>query len=119
MKQPPNKGTPRPEKPEKEKNYETYLMRECTKRDWLCLKGLVQNRKGWPDRTIITTNRLIVFCEVKRPKGRIAPLQTRTMEMLRKRGIHAFIVRDKEDIDRLINWIENALPTEDVPDPCH
>lgn len=116
MKQPPNKGTP---KPEKEKNYETYLTRQCTQRKWLCLKGLVMNRKGWPDRTIIATRGVIVFCEVKKPKGRVAPLQTRTLDELRKRGISAFIVRDKEDIDRLITWIEDAVRTQTVPDSCN
>ena len=88
-----------------EKEVEKYLVEQCSRRGYMCLKFTSPSTAGVPDR-IILSRYGTYFAELKRPEGgRISPLQKATFDQFAKHGQMVYIIRSKEDVIRLVNEI--------------
>jgi len=87
----------------KEAIVEAALVRAVEARGGLCEKVAPRGRRGFPDRMIILPGPRIAFCELKRPKGgRISRHQIEYARRLEALGVVVAVVRNQEDIARLL-----------------
>jgi len=52
---------------------------------------------GWPDLTAILPNGVVLFLEVKQPKGRLRPAQRRTHDKLERLNANVYTVHSVEE----------------------
>lgn len=64
-----------------------------------CLKA---GQDGWPDRLLVLPGGTLVWCELKRQGGRLAPLQRLRIMRLRDLGHRVEVVWSKADALRLL-----------------
>lgn len=80
-----------------EKHDEQKFMRWCEEHNYLCLKLQLANKRGWPDRTIITPDR-VIFMEFKTPVGVLSPHQKHWIKKLRGYGsVQVYVPRSCEE----------------------
>ncbi len=92
------KTTPR------ERDIEKHLVKLCKRFGWECWKLTSPARRGVPDRLIIAPG-VVVFVEVKRPGGKVTPLQARTLQKLQALHQKAVVVFSKEQVDELTHLV--------------
>lgn len=63
---------------------------------------------GMPDRLIVGPDTRVIWCETKRPKGMLEPLQKVRRDNLTKAGHIVFSVFDYEDIDTVCEYIKSV-----------
>lgn len=85
-----------------ERDLEGYFTRQCKKYRLLTLKLHVRFARGWPDRIVALENGEVLWVELKRPGGKLSPLQVKVHEDLGKLGHKVHVVYSKEDIDRVL-----------------
>lgn len=68
---------------------------------WLVVKCMAMSQPGWPDLLAIKDGRHL-HIEVKRPGGRVSPLQTARHAEIRKHGAEVFIAYGVEDVNSYI-----------------
>ena len=90
----------------REKDIERRLITEVKKSGGLCLKFISPGWSGAPDRICLWPDGEVVFVELKRPGGRVRPLQERRAEQLRKLGFEVLVVDSTEKIKELFNNAE-------------
>jgi hypothetical protein len=87
----------------REVSIESYLKKAVEKTGGLCLKLSPANYVGIPDRLVILPGGVIVFVELKRPRGGIiAPMQERWRDMLVRLGCRHAFVNTREGVDSLM-----------------
>lgn len=69
---------------------------------WLC-------RRGAPDRFVWWPGPHLHLVEVKRPGGRIHPLQVLEMERLRDDGFSVHVVSSEAEVDAFIKQVTSGL----------
>jgi len=69
-----------------ERELEAVLVRHCRERNVKCLKWVSPSEAGVPDRILIGPNGQVGFVELKRPGGKLTPLQARFADMLLARS---------------------------------
>lgn len=90
----------------RENEIERYLRRRVEAVGGQCVKFIPDFNRGWPDRIVLLPGGVLVWVELKRPKGGvIAPAQHVAHEDLRRLGQHVCVVRTQEEVDRLIEEI--------------
>lgn len=104
-----SKQTEQIQLPEREKNNEDYLTRQCNQRGWDCWKLTVPNRKGVPDRLVLAQKGVCALIEVKRQGGPIRALQARTITQLVDRGIRAYILESRQEIDSFLVFLQEEI----------
>lgn len=68
-----------------------------------CIKFNAVSEGGIPDRIVVLKGGRIIFVELKRPRGgKVSPLQTYQIEKLRGLGCRVELVKNYDDIERLI-----------------
>jgi len=87
---------------ELERDVETYLVRKVEELGGLCMKYGVD---GWPDRIVLLSGGLTIWCELKRWNGTLAPLQEHRMFELMKRDQIVRVVWSKQDVDDMLSEI--------------
>ena len=90
----------------REKDIERRLITEVRKNGGLCLKFISPGWSGAPDRICLWPDGEVVFVELKRPGGRVRPLQERRAEQLHKLGFEVLVVDSTEKIKELFNNAE-------------
>lgn len=86
-----------------EAQVEKYLVSTIEELGGLCLKFAVPGIRGYMDRLCILPGNVILFVEVKRPKGGVlAELQKVRREEMQKLGCRCYVVKNNEEIDRVI-----------------
>jgi hypothetical protein len=90
----------------REKDIEGRLVAEVRKTGGLCLKFISPGWSGAPDRICLWPDGEVVFVELKRPGGKVRPLQERRAEQLRKLGFEVLVVDSTEKIKELFNNAE-------------
>jgi Holliday junction resolvase len=103
-------STPKP-KQAPEAVIERRLVRGVEKMGCECLKLEVKGRAGWPDRVCIMKHGVVVFVEVKKPMGVVSRIQEERIKELQALGQHAFVVKTKDQVDRLLELM-HALSLE-------
>lgn len=90
----------------RENEIERYLRRQVEARGGRCVKFNPENNRGWPDRIVLLPGGVLVWVELKRPRGGvIAPAQYVAHEDLRRLGQQVCVVRTQDEVDRLIEEI--------------
>lgn len=94
-----------------EQQVEKYLVNRITNLGGLPWKFTSPGTAGVPDRIVIM-NGLICFVELKRPKGgRVSDMQLWRIEQLRKQGMKAYVIKNKEQVDHLVQqMMKGVLP---------
>jgi len=64
-------------------------------------KTVVTNKAGIPDIIVCHKGRFVGI-EVKAPKGRLTPLQTRTLEQIQASGGSAMVATSVDDVKRFL-----------------
>ena len=90
----------------REKDIERRLVAEVRKTGGLCLKFISPGWSGAPDRICLWPDGEVVFVELKRPGGKVRPLQERRAGQLRKLGFEVLVVDSTEKIKELFNNAE-------------
>ena len=93
-----------------EKDIEAKLRRAVEKHGGLCLKWVCPGWSGVPDRIILLPKGLLMFVELKRPKGgKVETLQKWWHRKLTGLGFDCWFVFDERGIRTLEMVIEDAL----------
>lgn len=93
-----------------ERDVEQYLV-QCTKSlGGACFKFVSPGYNGVPDRILLLPGAKIAFVEVKRPDGgRVSQLQIYWIQIIRKLGFTAEIVKNKVEVDALLRSLHHDL----------
>lgn len=83
--------------PVSESQIQTKIKNHLIKNGWHVIKIIQCSENGIPDLLALKNGRA-VFIEVKRPGGKIAPLQEYRIEKLIQNGFTAFIAKSTEDV---------------------
>lgn len=83
---------------------EKYLMKQCKRRDFGCLKFTSPGTNGVPDRIIIANGR-IVFVETKRAGGKLRRLQEEITAEMRRQGADVRVADTRELVDEILEEI--------------
>jgi len=86
-----------------ENEVETYLRKRVEAVGGQCVKFIPDYRRGWPDRVVLLPGGVLVWVELKRPRGgRVAAAQRVAHETLRRLGQTVFVVNSKREVDVLL-----------------
>ena len=85
-----------------ERDLERYFSAQCKKHGLLTLKLHVRFARGWPDRIVPLENGEVLWVELKRPGGKVAPIQAKVHNDLGKLGHTVHVLDSKEWIDRVL-----------------
>ena len=91
-----------------EKDIERYLTREVKKMGGLCLKFTSPGNAGVPDRLILLPDGRVWFVEVKKPGGRVRPLQKWWQNNLADMGFPSLIIDSMHSAQIFITLIREA-----------
>lgn len=95
----------------REKTLETKIKTLIKAEGGWCVKFFANayTQKGVPD-ILACVNGYFLAVEVKADKGRVSPLQLRTIEELKKAGGTALVVKPKdlEDLKKIISFLKNS-----------
>jgi hypothetical protein len=88
----------------REDTVEEQLVRRVRAMGGRCEKMAMKGRRGFFDRLVVLPGARIFFCECKRPVGgRLSPHQISLHEVYRTLGVEVRIIRNSEDIDKLLS----------------
>jgi hypothetical protein len=88
----------------KERAIENYLVKAVQAKGGVCGKVVCVGRRGFFDRLIVLPGGKVIFAEVKRPHGgRLSAHQKGWHQIYRELDVEVAIVRNREDIDRLLS----------------
>ena len=93
----------------KEINYETKFVNLCAKEGWLCEKFIVPGKRGVPDRLITADRGYICFVEMKKPGGRLSPLQLLDHIRRSKLGADVYVISSMEEMEKTIKEIKYEI----------
>lgn len=85
-----------------ERDIEHYLTTEARKRGGLAFKFVSPGACGVPDRIVIAPGGAVWFVELKTETGRLSPLQTRHLELLRNVGANATVVYGMDGVRQFL-----------------
>lgn len=88
-----------------EKDLEKYLVKKVKGLGGLTYKFISPCNIGVPDRIIIIDKR-VIFVEVKRENGKLSKAQITQIGKIIDKGVDVFVVKDKEEVDRLITYLD-------------
>lgn len=92
-----------------EKTLEERFVKRIKQRGGIAYKFVSPSNAGVPDRIVLLPQGKIGFVEVKSPEGgKLSRLQEHTLNKLRLLGFKCFILRDKSEIDKVIDEIRAA-----------
>lgn len=82
---------------------EQALLKAVREAGGRCDKVQFTGKRGFPDRLVALPGGVVMFVEVKRPRGgRISPNQYEVLRAYEALGVVVAIVRNEEDIARLL-----------------
>lgn len=87
-----------------EKDIEKKLKARLEKSGCLVLKFVSPGNAGVPDRLIITPSGRMCFVELKRPGGKLRPLQKLWRGKLRRYCVTYFRVANENEIETVLEW---------------
>ena len=80
----------------REKEIEKTLISQVRKADGMCLKFISPGWSGAPDRLCLLPGGRLFFAELKRPGGKIRPLQERRRKQLEELGFEVVLIDSKD-----------------------
>jgi hypothetical protein len=94
-----------------EKGIEQAFVRAMKRRGLTALKLNLQGNTGWPDRLVVLSHGRVCFVELKRPGGKLRPLQEARFAELGRAGHAVGCFDDAAAAERFVEICEaGALP---------
>lgn len=93
-----------------EKHLEAKFCKRIARTGSLPLKFVSPGQAGVPDRIILMPGGKVRFAELKKPGGKLRPLQVHTVKRFRKLGFTVHVVDSVEKIECIAREIEEELP---------
>ena len=94
---------------QKENFVESYLCARVAELGGACEKVQVIGSRGFFDRLVVLPNGVVYFIECKRPRGGVmSPHQLQRHALYSALGATVVVVKNREDIDRLLPRIKTA-----------
>ena len=100
-----------------EKEVERKLKVSLERIGCLVLKFVSPGNAGVPDRIVILPGGGVLFVELKRPGGKLRPLQRIWRLRLQRLGARYFKVENSRDIDAVLAWAKKEGDANVVPTP--
>lgn len=88
-----------------ERDIERKLVAAAKKADGMALKFVSPGWDGVPDRIILFPGGRMAFVEVKRPGGRLRPLQEKRKEQIEALGFKVYVLDGIEQIGGILDEI--------------
>ena len=90
-----------------EKTYQTWCINTAIARGILAYKVEAAGRSGFPDVLLVGAGGVIVFVELKSPRGtgRLSALQLRTINELDRQGADVYVCDSKESFTQVLDSI--------------
>jgi hypothetical protein len=95
-----------------EKNIEKFFTTTVRMMGGLCYKWTSPNQRGVPDRIAFLPYGLIIVAEIKKPDGKLSPLQEKVIRMLRERETEVVVIKSFEDVREFKKAVTEIL--EDI-----
>lgn len=92
-----------------EKHLEAKFCKRIARTGSLPLKFVSPGQAGVPDRIILIPGGKVRFAELKKPGGKLRPLQVYTVRQLRELGFKVHVVDSLEKIEHVAREIEEEL----------
>lgn len=87
-----------------ERDVESYLTERVEALGGQCIK---HGQNGWPDRIVVLPGGYVIWCELKRPKGKHTAIQKYRKKILEKLGCTCAVCYTKAAVDGLLHaWSE-------------
>lgn len=83
-----------------ESEVQTKIKKRLEKSGWLVIKLIQTTLNGIPDLLALRDNEA-VFIEVKRPGGKVSPLQTYRIEQIKNKQFQVIIAYNTQDVNHL------------------
>jgi len=96
-----------------EKDIQAAIKKRLEKSGWLVIKLIQTSLNGIPDLLCIRDGES-VFIEVKRPGGKVSPLQTYRIGQLKSKHIQVLIAFNTKDIDHLCQSINTSEQQKNI-----
>ena len=93
-----------------EKTIENYLVRQVLAKGGWAIKLTSPNAAVLPDRLILLPGGAVIFAELKRPGGKVRPLQKSTHRRLRELGFAVYTIDSKDGVDGLLAQMVGGAP---------
>jgi Holliday junction resolvase len=91
----------------RESTIERKVCRAAEDRGWLVRKFASPAHRGQPDR-IFMRDGVVFFIEFKARGGRLSPLQSREIALIKAQGVQAFVIDSVEDGEALLDVMEDS-----------
>jgi hypothetical protein len=91
---------------ETERNIEARGGRELVKRGYLVYKFTSPEKRGVPDRLVISPDGQVFFIEFKRPDGRLSPIQIVQIERIRRNNGVVHVISSHSEMDALLQELQ-------------
>lgn len=82
-----------------ERAVEQHLVRRVRAAGGVCWKWVSPSQIGVPDRVCFLPGGRVVFVELKRPGGKLSPIQVKVLDRLRAVGAEVHVLSSKEEVD--------------------
>lgn len=86
---------------------ERRLVQEVERMGGRALKWVSPGNRGVPDRIVVLPGGRVVFVELKRPGGRLAPLQRRWAKVLTGMGHKVYKIESIEEVLKFIDEVKD------------
>jgi Holliday junction resolvase len=80
-----------------EQQIQSRRIKELEAQGYYVIKLVRTNKNGIPDLIAIPKNSDVLFCEVKRPEGKLSKLQEYRIKELNQHGINTEVYRGEEE----------------------
>lgn len=80
-----------------EQQIQSRRIKELEAQGYYVIKLVRTNKNGIPDLIAIPKNSDVLFCEVKRPEGRLSKLQEYRIKELNQHGINTEVYRGEKE----------------------
>lgn len=99
-----------------EKNIEKHLIEGVGALGGMTAKLTVEGRRGWPDRLILLPGGLVIFAELKRPKGgTLSAAQRSIFAKIDALGGAVVRLSTFEQVDKFLWAVATKMPTTSSP----
>lgn len=86
-----------------ERDIELFLKKRVEHFGGKCIKLPAMFEEGIPDRLVILPHGVVVFVELKRPKGgRLSEMQKYQIGVLKKLGCNVYVVHNYAEVDKML-----------------
>ena len=84
-----------------EQEIQKKVLDHLKREEWIAIKTIMLNKAGMPD-IIAFKDGVTIFLEVKKPGGKLTPLQKNRLETLREKGFIAKVIYDPFDLIKIL-----------------